>query len=88
MKELPFTDSLGRAWTVIDYRVDGRTKKRVPIGDARADGRAFVPHGWDGPVMLRSFGLVEYRTTEPKILQGQLDHAKPSTANALERMAR
>jgi hypothetical protein len=85
-RELPFADAAGRAWTVIDYRVDGRKKKRVPLGDRRADGRAFVPDGWTGPVMLRSFGLWDYHTTEPKILEGQLHFAKPVGANALERM--
>jgi hypothetical protein len=88
LTELSFDDADGRAWTVIDYRVDGRKKKRVPIGDARAGGRAFVPDGWSGEVMLYAFGAVAYHTTEPRILADQLRFAKPAGANALERMQR
>ncbi len=43
-----YTDTDGQTWTVIDYRLENRKKKRVPLGDRRAEGRAFVPDG--GPV--------------------------------------
>jgi hypothetical protein len=71
---------------VIDYRVEGRRKKRVEIGDARAEGRAFVPDGWRGEVMVYPFGYVSYRTTEPRILADQLRFAKPAQTSAGERM--
>jgi len=37
-------------------------------------------------VMLRQFIAAEYHTTEPKVLQVQLNLAKPSTATPAERM--
>jgi hypothetical protein len=83
-----FHDAAGRAWSVIDYKVVNGKKKRVALGSWTADGRAFVPSGWDRPVMLRQFISAEYHTTEPKILQGQLNLAKASTATPAERMQR
>jgi hypothetical protein len=38
--------------------------------------------------MLRQFIAAEYHTTEQKILQGQRNLAKPSTATPGERMRR
>jgi hypothetical protein len=67
-----FTDSRGRRWTVIDYRVVGGKKKRVELGSWRAEGRAFVPDGWAGAVMLHPFGYVACHDTEPRTLEGQL----------------
>jgi len=89
-----FTDSVGRAWSVIDYGVipspqgERGEKKRVPLGDWSAEGRAFVPIGPDGPTMLHRFGLTPYHDVTPRILQQQLDLAKPSTATPAERMQR
>lgn len=86
MTPFVFADSAGAAWEVIDFvTVNGR-KKRVPTGDHNADGRAFVPQGREAPVMVYRFGHVAYRTTEPKILEGQLRYAKPSTATPGQRM--
>ena len=87
-----FTDAAGREWSVIDYRVipsplgERGRKKRVPLVDRRAEGRAFLPIGRDGPVMLHRFGLTPYHDVAPRTLQQQLDVAKPSTATAAERM--
>jgi hypothetical protein len=38
--------------------------------------------------MLRHFVAAEYHTTEAKILQGQLNLAKPATASLAERVQR
>ena len=81
-----FTDTQARRWDVIDYRVVAGKKKRLALGDPNAEGRAFVPDGWTGAVMLYRFGSVAYRTTDPKILADQLRLAKPVNANAAERM--
>jgi len=81
-----FVDATGRTWQVIDYKVVNGRKKRVALGGGPRRGRAFVPRGWDGPVMLRQFIAAEYHTTEPKVLQVQLNLAKPSTATPAERM--
>jgi hypothetical protein len=72
-----FVDTDGRRWTVYDFHVVRDRRRRVPIGDYRAEGRAFVPDGWTGDVLIYRFGAMVYRTTEPKILAGQLSYAKP-----------
>lgn len=84
----PFVDAAGRAWLVVDYRIVAWKKKRVPISDWRAEGRAFVPDGWEGPVMLHEFGRTPYRETDARTLEANLKFAKPSTATAAERMQR
>jgi hypothetical protein len=81
-----FTDAAGRAWSVIDYKVIDGTKKRVALGSWTADDRAFVPDGWEGPVMLRHFIAADSRETQPKVLQGHLSFAKPSTTMPAERI--
>ena len=48
--------------------------------------RAFVPDGWTGEVLPYRFATVSYRTTEVRILCDQLAHAKPTGANAADRM--
>ncbi len=84
---MKFTDAAGRRWTIQDYRVVGKAKKPVPFGDYRSEGRAFIPDGWDGPVMIHRWGYVEYREeTAPKFLEGQLQAAKPSTATQGDRL--
>ncbi len=88
-----FTDVAGRAWEVIDYRIEPRpgqrpVKRRVPLGDWKAEGRAFVPVGREGPVLLHHFGYTAYREPTPKTLNSQLDSAKPATATPAERMQR
>jgi hypothetical protein len=83
-----FRDSADREWKIVDYRVVDFKKKRVPLGDWRAEGRAFVPIDRDGPVMIHNFGYTPYRDTDNRTLQRQLDVAKPSTASAAERMQR
>ena len=86
---MKFTDAGGRRWTIQDYRVVGRAKKRVPFGSYEGAGRAFIPDGWDGPVMIHQWGYVEYREeTAAKFLEAQLQAAKPSTATQGERMQR
>jgi hypothetical protein len=76
-----FTVSKGRRWTEIDYGVVGGKKKRVELGSWTAEGRAFVPDGWTGVVMLHPFGHVAYHDTEPRTLEGRLDFAKPVGAS-------
>ena len=89
-----FTDAAGRAWSVIDYKVipspqgEHGKKRRVPLGDWNAEGRAFVPIGREEPVLLYRFGLTPYRDLTPRTLQQQLDLAKPSIATPAERMQR
>jgi len=73
----PFVDGEGRRWNVFDFHVVRDRRRRVPIGDHRGEGRAFVPDGWEGPVMLYRYGAMVYRSTEPKILADQLRFAKP-----------
>lgn len=87
--ELPFTDSAGRRWTVIDYMVPGlpgSKKKRVPISNWRAEGRAFVPVDRDGPVMLYAFDAAPNRYADTRTLEDQLHFAKPVHASAAERL--
>jgi len=83
-----FTDAAGRVWSVIDYKIFNGKTKRGALGSWTDDGRAFVPSGWDGPVMLHRFGLTPYHDIAPRTLQGQLNPAKPSTAPPAERMQR
>lgn len=84
---MKFTDATGRRWTIQDYRVAGRAKKPVPFGSYDGAGRAFIPDGWDGPVLLHRWGYVEYREERaPKFLEAQLAAAKPVTATAGERL--
>ncbi len=79
---------------MIDYRVvpspQGQRgkKKRLPLGDWSAEGRAFAPIDSEGPVMLHHFGYTPDRELTPKILQNQLANAKPSTATPAEPMRR
>ncbi len=92
MEPYIFTDAAGVAWEVIDYKVirspqgERGKKKRLPLGDWSAEGRAFVPIGRKELVMLHHFGYTPYRDLTPKILQNQLASAKPSTATPAERM--
>jgi hypothetical protein len=83
-----FADCKGHRWTVIDYRVVRGKKKGVTLGSWTAEGRAFVPAGWDGAVTLRPFGHFDYHDTDPRTLEGQLDFAKPVGSSAAERMDR
>jgi len=88
MKPFLWTDSHGRAWHLYDFRTLERKRRGVPIGDARAEGRAFVPVE-GGPVLVYSFGPVSYR--QPlidKLIEDQLRFAKPFGAPAGQRMDR
>lgn len=76
--ELDYTDRAGARWTVIDYRnadVGGK-RKRVPISNWRADGRAFIPAGREAQVRLHEFGLTAYRWADAKTLERQLEVAR------------
>ena len=87
MKPFPFRDSTGRAWHLYDFRtIDGR-RSPVPINDPRAEARAFIPVG-GGMVLIANFGLVSQRSTDPKLVEGQLHFAKPLFANAVQRVMR
>lgn len=70
MRSFRFTDDAGHEWDVIDFKFAGdfKRKKRLPVGDRGADGRAFVPIGRDGPVMLHEFGTIAYRDLKPRTL--------------------
>jgi hypothetical protein len=85
MDPWPYTDALGRAWHVYDFKVVQGRKRAVPINSWSAEGRAFVAID-TGAVMIYNFGLVAYHVTEPKILADQLRVAKPPRASAAERM--
>jgi hypothetical protein len=80
-----FTDAQGRQYEVIDYRVVDRKKKRVPFQDLRSEGRAFVPVGWEGEILIRQFGRIAYRATNPKLLAQDFAQAKPATVPAAQR---
>lgn len=93
MEPYPFTDVAGRSWHVFDYRVIGNgpdaKKRALPIGDWRAEARAFVPVNRDGPVLVYTFGPVAYRDSPPqaKMLENELQFAKPLDATAASRMS-
>jgi hypothetical protein len=88
MNPYPWTDAQGRAWHLYDWRtVEGR-KCGLPMGDRRAESRAFVPAN-GGVVLVYHFGPVSYH--EPltdRLVQDQLRFAKPMGASAGERMDR
>ena len=69
-------DAHGRRWRVVDFRVVRGERRRVPLGSKTANGRAFVPDGWLGPVQLRAFRVSDYRGTDLRTLQAQLHFAK------------
>lgn len=92
-REIAFTDSRGCAWTVVEFRIVNGERKRVPfkslpMGDARAEGRAFIPNGWVGDVLLYRFGTFAHRGISQKTLQSQLDDAHRVGATPAERMQR
>jgi hypothetical protein len=76
--------------TSYDYKVIGfgseAKKCAVPFGHWSAEARAFVPVNRDGPVTIYPFRAVAYREQSPRILEGQLEFAKPINASAAERM--
>jgi hypothetical protein len=74
-----FTDSAGRAWDIYDFRVVNRRRRKVPLGDYRAEARGFVPVD-GGEVMIFRFGIIAYRNTTDRILGQQLAAAKPLSA--------
>ena len=88
MKPFPWTDSRGREWHLYDWRsVEGR-KRGLPMGDWRAEARAFVPAN-GGLVLMYHFGPVSYH--EPltdRLIEDQLRFAKPVGSSAGERMSR
>ena len=92
-REIAFTDRLGRAWTVVEFRLVNGQRKRVPfrdipMGDALAEGRAFIPAGWQGDVLIYRFSLVVHRGISQRTLQSQLDDAHRVGATPAERMER
>lgn len=74
-----FTGPDGRDWELIDFRMvpPGDRKKRLALGDAAADGRAF--HRPDD-TRIYWFGRVAYRDTSLRTLGDQFKSAKPTTA--------
>jgi hypothetical protein len=72
-----FTDHTGRVWQVFDFSIVDKERKRRPLGDEKAEARAFVA-GAD--VMVYRFGLIAYRDTTPRNLEQQLAAAKPWAA--------
>jgi len=87
MDPWPYTDALGQAWYVYDFRSVERRRRAVAIGDWRSEARAFVPVNRDGPVLVYAFGPVAYRDDlRPKFLEDQLRYAKPLSATAAQRM--
>lgn len=91
---MTYTDAAGRQWTIQDYRVIGKAKKPVPFGTHDAAGRAFVPDGWDGPVMLYQWGVhrLSHRdcgqvSRGPTALHQAVD-GHPGRANATEGLDR
>jgi hypothetical protein len=82
-----FTDRAGRVWHVYDFRILQGRRRAVPIGDWRAEARAFVAVD-DGTVLVKAFGPVSYRETEGRFLEGQLRFARPLDALAGERIDR
>lgn len=83
MEPWPYTDALGRAWHVYDFRSVERRRREVPIGDWRSEARAFVPVKRDGPVLVHSLGPVAYRDDlRAKFLADQLRFAKPIYGSA------
>lgn len=79
-----FTDADSRDWEVIDFKLSKpprATKKRVPVGDPEAAGRAFYR---PGEVRLYWFGLVAYRDTTQRTLANQFANAKLATVSAAE----
>jgi hypothetical protein len=87
MKPFPFRDSTGRAWHLYDFQTICGRRSAVPINDPRAEARAFIPVG-GGMVLIASFGPVSQRSTEPRLVEGQLHVAKPLFANAVQRVTR
>lgn len=83
-----FTDHAGLVWEVMDYTGSHPHRKRVSLGNWKADGRAFVPVDREGPVLLYAFGLIAHRDAEERNLMQQLSFAKPATATQGERMQR
>jgi hypothetical protein len=87
--EIPFTDSAGNRWTVIDFYVPGlpgSTKKRVPISNYRAEARAFIPVDREGPIMIYAFDFVAQRGVDVRNLESCLRYAKPLNATPGERL--
>jgi len=76
MSELRFTDRNGCTWILRDYRVVEGEREPVPLNDVCANCRSFESQE-TGAVLLYTFGLVSYRTTEPNVIEGQLLFAKP-----------
>lgn len=80
-----YTDPTGLAWEIIDWRIVRDKRKRVELGSWESEGRAFVPHGRDGEVLLCEFGRVAYRDTSDRTLADQLRRAKPVSVDAARR---
>jgi hypothetical protein len=88
MKPHPFTDASGRDWGVFDFIEVGvgrdRQRKAVPVGDGRAEARAFVPMRWIGPVMIYMFGPVAFHGATPRTFESQLHYARPLGVPAVD----
>jgi hypothetical protein len=80
-----WTDARGRAWHVYDFRTVQGKRRGVPIGDWRAEGRAYVP-ATGGQILVANFGPVAYHDPEPRFLEDYLRWAKPLGASAGDRM--
>jgi hypothetical protein len=85
MKPLEWTDAAGRSWHVYDFRTVQGKRRGVPIGDWRAEARAYVPVN-GGQVLVANFGPVAYHDAENRFLEDYLRWAKPIVVSAGERM--
>lgn len=80
-----WTDPTGLEWDVVDWRIVRDKRKRVELGSWESEGRAFVPYGREGDVMLFEFGRVAYRDTADRTLADQFRSAKPVSVDAARR---
>jgi hypothetical protein len=85
MKPFLWTDSHGRAWHVYDFRTIQGKRRGVPIGDWRAESRAYVAANGE-QVLVANFGPVASHEPEARFLEDYLRWAKPIGAKAGERM--
>lgn len=71
-----------------DYVVTGwgssATKRRLAIGDRKAESRAFVPVGRQGAVMVYPFDHGAWHGTESRTLESQLYYSKPFNETPLK----
>ena len=72
-----FLDAFGRLWKVYDYCVVGGERRRVPVGDRRAQFRTFVPEDL-GRILVYEFGYLMRHGSDRKTFASQLAEAERS----------